>query len=442
MSLALMSLILLGGLILLLAIGVEIAPAMGLVAAFGMIVFVGHPLDYFARAAFEIMNNFTFTAIPLFVFMGAIFSNTGIIGNLFRGAEKIIGNLPGSMASSVIVANAIFGAISGSSLAAVATFGKICFPEMEKSGYDVKLSLGAIAISGTLSVLIPPSVILIVYAGWQDVSVARLFAGGIVPGIILASFFVLTITIRVILNRKLAPAVAPASFGERLKAILDLLPFLFIIFLVLGTIFSGIMTPTESAALGAFLSTESAALGAFLSLVMSIIYRRLTWKALVNSAWTAVGITSMIAFVLFTARLLGQVFQFIGLTEAFAVFMTNLPLSKYAILTVICVMYLVLGCFFDALSMLVLTLPFVAPIINELGFDKIWFGVFYVVLAEIGLVTPPYGLNLFVLNGVVPQYEITTIFMGTLPLLIPTLILVILVVLFPDLVLWLPGIIY
>jgi TRAP-type C4-dicarboxylate transport system permease large subunit len=198
--------------------------------------------------------------------------------------------------------------------------------------------------------------------------------------------------------------------------------------------------------------TESAALGAFLSLVMSIIYRRLTWKALVNSAWTAVGITSMIAFVLFTARLLGQVFQFIGLTEAFAVFiglteafavfMTNLPLSKYAILTVICVMYLVLGCFFDALSMLVLTLPFVAPIINELGFDKIWFGVFYVVLAEIGLVTPPYGLNLFVLNGVVPQYEITTIFMGTLPLLIPTLILVILVVLFPDLVLWLPGIIY
>ena len=234
MSLALMSLILLGGLILLLAIGVEIAPAMGLVAAFGMIVFVGHPLDYFPRAAFEIMNNFTFTAIPLFVFMGAIFSNTGIIGNLFKGAEKIFGNLPGSMASSVIVANAIFGAISGSSLAAVATFGKICFPEMEKSGYDVKLSLGAIAISGTLSVLIPPSVILIVYAGWQDVSVARLFAGGIVPGIILASLFVLTITIRVILNRKLAPPVASASFGERLTAIIDLLPFLFIIFLVLG----------------------------------------------------------------------------------------------------------------------------------------------------------------------------------------------------------------
>jgi tripartite ATP-independent transporter DctM subunit len=399
MSLALMSLILLGGLILLLAFGVEIAPAMGIVAGLGLIFFVGQPLDYFARAAFEIMNNFTFTAIPLFVFMGAIFSNTGIIGSLFRGAEKISGNLPGSMASSVIVANAIFGAISGSSLAAVATFGKICFPEMKKVGYDVKLSLGAIAISGTLSVLIPPSVILIVYAGWQDVSVARLFAGGMVPGIILAALLVLTVTIMVMRNRQLAPPVPKSTMREKARALLDLLPYLGIIFLVLGTIFGGIMTPTESAALGATLS-----------LVMAIIYRRLTFRALKASMVTAVTITSMIAFVLFTARMLGQVFQFIGLTEAFSEFMFNLPLGKHALLAVICVMYLVLGCFFDALSMLVLTLPFVAPIINDLGFDRIWFGVLYVVLAEIGLVTPPYGLNLFVLNGVVPGYEITTLF--------------------------------
>ena len=431
MSLLLMSLILLGGLILLLAIGVEIAPAMGIVAALGLIVFVGQPLDYFPEAAFEIMNNFTFTAIPLFVFMGAIFSNTGIINSLFKGAEKIFGNLPGSMASSVIVANAIFGAISGSSLAAVATFGKICFPEMKKAGYDVKLSLGAIAISGTLSVLIPPSVILIAYAGWQDVSAARLFAGSMIPGIILATLLVVTITLRVIKNRSLAPEAVPATFGEKVQAVVDLLPFLGIIFLVLGTIFGGIMTPTESAALGAFLS-----------LIMALIYRKLSWHALINSAWQAVTTTSMIAFVLFTARMLGQVFQYIGLTEEFAGFMTNLPFNKYTILAIICLMYIVLGCFFDALSMLVLTLPFVAPIINDLGFDKIWFGVLYVVLAEIGLVTPPYGLNLFVLNGVVPQYEITTIFMGTLPLLIPTMILVILVALIPDLVLWLPSLLY
>jgi tripartite ATP-independent transporter DctM subunit len=212
---------------------------------------------------------------------------------------------------------------------------------------------------------------------------------------------------------------------------LDLLPFLGVIVLVLGTIFGGIMTPTESASLGAFLS-----------LVLAFLYRRMTFRALKESMWTAVTITSMIAFVLFTARMLGQVFQYIGLTEAFSDFMMTLPLSKYSLFAVICVMYLFLGCFFDALSMLVLTLPFVAPIIKNLGFDVIWFGVTYVVLAEIGLVTPPYGLNLFVLKGVVPKYEITTIFLGTLPFLIPTLILVVLLVMFPELVLWFPRILY
>ena len=377
------------------------------------------------------MNNFTFTAIPLFVFMGAILSNTGIIGSLFKGTELILGRLPGSMASSVIIANSIFGAISGSSLAAVATFGKICFPEMKKMGYDEKLSLGAIAISGTLSVLIPPSVILIVYAGWQDVSVARLFAGGIIPGILMALLLVLTVTVLVIRNPKLAPVSEKTTFAEGLKAFLDILPYIGIIFLVLGSIFGGIMTPTESAALGALIS-----------IIMAIIYRKLTLQAFLSSMWTAVTITSMIAFVLFTARMLGQLFQFIGLTEVFADFMLGLPFGRYGILLIICIMYLLLGCFFDALSMLVLTLPFITPIINDLGFDKIWFGVLYVVLAEIGLVTPPYGLNLFVLNGVVPQYEITTIFRGTLPFLIPTLILVIIVALFPEVVLWLPRVLY
>ena len=197
MSLEFMSLTLLGGLVVLLALGIEIAPAMGIVAGLGLLLFVHQPLDYFARAAFEIMNSFTFTAIPLFVFMGTIYANTGTVKSLFGGAEKIFGSLPGSLASAMIVANAIFGAISGSSLAAAATFGKICFPEMEKAGYDPKMSLGAIAISGTLSVLIPPSLIMIVYGGWQDVSVARLFAGGVIPGIILTLLFIMTVTILV-----------------------------------------------------------------------------------------------------------------------------------------------------------------------------------------------------------------------------------------------------
>ena len=432
MSLELMSFILLGGMVFLLALGLEIAPAMGIVAGLGLVFFVNQPMDYFARAAFEIMNSFTFTAIPLFVFMGTIYATTGIVGGLFRGAEKIFGNIPGSLASAMIVANAIFGAISGSSLAAAATFGRICFPEMEKAGYDPKMSLGAIAISGTLSVLIPPSLIMIVYGGWQDVSVARLFAGGVVPGILLALFFVITVTILVLRNPGLAPKTTRKfTVREKLTAIWDLLPFLVVITLVLGTTFTGIMTPTESASLGAFLS-----------IVLALLFRKMTYKVLKESMLSAVNISAMIAFVLFTARMLGQVFQYIGLTEATSAFMSHLELGKYAILAIICIMYLILGCFFDSLSMLVLTLPFVAPIIKNVGFDFIWFGVLYVVISEIGLVTPPFGLNLFVLKGVVPKYEITYIFAGTVPFLIPTLILLVLMVLFPDLVLWFPNLLY
>ncbi len=433
MTLELQSLILLGGMSFLLALGMEIAPAMGIVAGLGLIFFVNQPMDYFARAAFDIMNSFTFTAIPLFVFMGTIYATTGIVRGLFVGAEKIFGNIPGSLASAMIVANAIFGAISGSSLAAAATFGRICFPEMEKAGYDPKISLGAIAISGTLSVLIPPSLILIVYGGWQDVSVARLFAGGVVPGIILALLFVITVTILVLRNPSLAPKTATRRYSakEKMTALWDIFPFLVVITLVLGTIFSGIMTPTESASLGAFLSC-----------ILAILFRQMTYKALKESMLSAVNVSAMIAFVLFNARMLGQVFQYIGLTDATAAFMLSLDLDKYMMLAIICVLYLILGCFFDSLSMLVLTLPFVAPIIKNIGFDFIWFGVLYVVLAEIGLVTPPFGLNLFVLKGVVSKYEITYIFMGVLPFLIPTGVLIILLCLFPDLVLWFPNFLY
>ena len=194
---------------------------------------------------------------------------------------------------------------------------------MKKMGYDEKLSLGAIAISGTLSVPIPPSVILIVYAGWQDVSVARLFAGGIIPGILMALLLVLTVTVLVIRNPKLAPVSEKTTFAEGLKAFLDILPYIGIIFLVLGSIFGGIMTPTESAALGALIS-----------IIMAIIYRKLTLQAFLSSMWTAVTITSMIAFVLFTARMLGQLFQFIGLTEVFADFMLGLPFGRYGILLI------------------------------------------------------------------------------------------------------------
>ena len=431
MSLELMSLVLLGGLVLLLAIGTEIYVAMGVMAAIGLTFFVGQPLRQFAFTAFDVMNSFILTAMPLFIFMGTMFSSTGVIEKLFGGADKVIGNLPGGVACSVLGACGIFGAMSGSSLAAAATFGKIAYPEMERLGYSPKLALGSIAIGGTLSVLIPPSLILIVYGGWMEVSVARLFAAALIPGVILTTLLIITVMIMVSLNPGLAPKPPKVPFNEKIRALADIVPFIAVIAVVLGVIFAGIMTPTESAAMGAVLSV-----------ILALAYRRMNFSALKESMWSAIKVNAMIAFVIFTARVLAQVFNYIGLTDAFATFMLNLPLGKYSILVIIFLMYIVLGMFFDSMSMMVLTLPFVGPLILSLGFNPIWFGVAFVVLAEMGLVTPPFGLNLFVLHGVVPKYDILTIALGALPFLIPTLAAIAILVFFPQLALWLPGILF
>lgn len=302
---------------------------------------------------------------------------------------------------------------------------------MERLGYNPKLGLGSIAVGGTLSVLIPPSLILIVYGGWQDVSVARLFAAALVPGIMLTLMLALTVIAMVSLNPSLAPKPSKAPLREKLRAVVDVLPFLAVIVLVLGVIFGGIMTPTEAAALGVFLAV-----------VLALAYRSMSFAALKESMWTAVKVNAMIAFVLFTARVLAQVFNYIGLTGAFSTVMLGLPFGKYGMLAIICVMYIIMGCFFDALSMMVLTLPFVGPLLLSLGFNPVWWGVVYVIIAEVGLVTPPFGLNLFVLRGVVPKYDILTIALGTLPLLIPALCLVVILIAFPQIPMWLPSILY
>jgi len=431
MSLEVMSIILIGGLLFLLVLGTEIFVAMALVGSLGLWFFIGQGPQQFAWTAFEFMNSFVLTCMPLFVFMGAIFASTGVTRTLFTGADKILGGLPGGVACSVLGAGAIFGAISGSTVAGAATLGKIAYPEMERLGYDPKLALGSIAIGGTLSVLIPPSIILIVYGFWERVSIAKLFAGGIMPGIVLVSLLMLTVVVQVKLNPSLAPRPPKITWRGRLSAAKDIAPFAAVILLVLGVIFTGIMTPTEAAAMGAFLS-----------IVLALAYRRMSFAALKESMWTAAKITSMIAFVIFTAKVLGILFAQIGLTSTFAAFMGGLPFGKYGIWAILCVMYLFLGMFFDTISMLLLTLPFVSPLIADLGFNPIWFGVTYVVLGEIGIVTPPFGLNLFVLHSIVPKHDIITIALGALPFIFPALLMVVILTAFPDLVLWLPRLIY
>ncbi|HZQ74780.1 MAG TPA: TRAP transporter large permease [Burkholderiales bacterium] len=431
MSPELSTTLLMGGLLVLLAFGLEIGAAMGLTAAFGLVFVVDKPLVQMAWTAWESLNSFTLLAMPLFVFMGAVFSGSGAVHLLFSALDKWLGWLPGGLASVVVAANGVFGAISGSSVAAAATFSMIAYPEMEKRRYDPELSLGAIAVGGTLSVLVPPSLILIVYGSWENVSVARLFAAAMIPGVILMLLLMLSVIVMVKLKPSLAPPSASATWGERIAAIKDMLPWLVVIVIVMGSIFGGLMTPTEASALGAIM-----ALG------IAWYYGRLSYRMVREAALSAVKVTAMIGFIIFAARLLSFVFQDLGATVKLSGLVLELGLSKYWVMLFIVILYLILGMFFDSMAMMLLTLSFVMPVITKLGYDPVWWGVTFVLLAEIGLVTPPFGLNLFTMHAVLPKFSVLYIARASLPFLAVMLLMIWILIFFPEIALWLPRRLY
>jgi tripartite ATP-independent transporter DctM subunit len=430
MSPELLTVLLMGGLLLLLAFGVEIGVAMGITASVGLLL-VEKPLVQMAWTAWESLNSFTLLAMPLFIFMGAVFSGSGAVHLLFAALDKWLGWLPGGLASVVIVANGVFGAISGSSVAAAATFSMIAYPEMEKRRYDPKLSLGSIAVGGTLGVLIPPSLILIVYGSWENVSVARLFAAALIPGALLMLLLLLTVIVMVKLRPALAPASVPASWKERMLAIKNMLPWLAVILIVMGSIFGGLMTPTEASGLGAVLS-----------LGIAWYYGTLSYRMVRDAVLSAVKVTAMIGFIIFAARLLSFVFQDLGATAKLSGAVLGLDLGKHGTMLAIVVLYLILGMFFDSLAMMLLTLSFIMPIILKLGYDPIAWGVIFVLLAEIGLVTPPFGLNLFTIHGVLPRFSVMYIARGSLPFMAVMLLMVWILIVFQEVALWLPRLLY
>ena len=429
MSVELIALILLGSMIILLAAGVEVFAGLAIPAAIGLLLFIGQPLDQFAFTAFVQMNSFVLTSVPLFILMGSILSTTGVVGSLFDAISKWVSVLPGGLVSSVIAVNGLFGAMCGATAAATATFGKIAFPEMERLGYSPQLALGAIAAGGVLSAAIPPSCTLIVYGVWAETSVPQLFSGVIIPGIILTLLFILTVTIQVKLNPSLAPKRIKYTWREKLVSIRDLLPWIATVAAILGVIFTGIMTPTEAAAFGVFIS-----------IVLTVGYRKMSLAALKESMFTTVRITSMIAFIIFTAAVLRQVFQQVGIVVLFTDYILSLPFGKYGILAMIALVYLIGGCFMSDWGLLLITLPFALPIIKELGFSPTWFGVWFVMVGEVGLITPPYGLHLFVLRAIVPKYDVMVVARGALPFIVPMLVVGVLITAFPQLVEWLPSI--
>lgn len=419
---------LVGILAFLLAIGLEVGWSVGIVALIGLMFITHQPVTRLASTSWGVLNSFIMTAVPLFILMGALLRASGIAERLFLGLEKWMGHFPGGLLSVIIAGNALFGAMSGSSMAAVATFGKIAFPVAEKRGYQPSLALGSIAAGGILAPLIPPSILLIIYGAWTGTSIVALFAAALLPGLTLAILFALYFAVRVKLTRGLTPPVASVTWGERVVALREIAPGLVIIVGVLGAIFGGVMTPTEAASLGAFLS-----------LLLCLAYRRLNMKALRESLLETVRVTSMAMFIMAMATSLTYMLNIIGISQLVTEYVVALPLGKIGILILFYLMYLIMGCFFDTWSMLFLTFPFVMPVIHALGINPVWWGVVYVLAGEQAVITPPFGLHLFILHSLFPQYSIDTIVRGSLPFLIPLYVNIALLMAFPQLALWLPS---
>ena len=416
------------GLLFLLLIGLEIAWSVGVIALIGLIFLVDQPIDQVAYTMWDSLNSFALTAMPLFILMGSILGNTGVNEKLFSAIDKWVGHVPGGLVISVISGNAVFAAMSGSAMAATATFGKIAYPAMEKRGYSPSFALGSIASGSVLAPLIPPSILLILYGAWQGLSIVDLLAAGLIPGLMLTGLLMLTAVVMVKIKPGLAPPPAKYTWADRGKAIVEILPFAVVILGVLGAIFGGYMTPTEAGGLGALLS-----------ILLTLYYRQLTFKILKQSLLDTVRVTSFSLLIMAMATLIAHVYNSAGIIPMLKDYVLGLGLGKYTILVGFFLMYLIMGMFFDSWSMLFLTFPFVMPIITGVGINPIWWGVIYVMAAEQSTITPPFGLVLFVMKSVVPQHSIGTVVKGALPYLIPIYINIILLILFPQLVLWLPS---
>jgi C4-dicarboxylate transporter DctM subunit len=374
-------------------------------------------------------NSFTLTAIPLFVFMGEMVLHGGIGQRFYRGMELLFSRVCGRLLQANIVSCAIFAAVTGVSVATAATVGTVAVPELTKQGYDRKMIFGSLAGGGTLGILIPPSVPFIIYGVMAQESITDLFAAGIIPGIVLSLLFMIYIAFRVFMKPHLAPKCQETSlpFREKGWILLHTLPVFGLIFVVLGGIYFGIMTPTEAAAVGAFVA-----------IVMSACYGKLGFSNLRLVLSQTVKTTSMILLIMVGA----SIFSFALVNSGINRELTNWVISKGQVqgifFILICIIYLIMGCFFDPISIVVLTMPVLYPIVLKFGFNPIWYGVILVIMIEVGLITPPVGFNLFVIHGISGGRPMNEIIEGSVPYVGMILLMIVILYCFPQIALWLP----
>lgn len=436
MSIELITILLFGSMIFFIALGVPIAFAIGGVAViFGLALWGPISTQLVVIKASTQMRTIILIAIPLFIFMATILEGSGIADELYTMMHRWLGSLGGGLAIGTVLICTIFAAMSGISGAATVTMAIVALPNMLKRGYDKNLAMGCIMAGGALGQLIPPSIIMIVYALFAEQSIGRLFAGGVLPGLLLCALFVIYIGIRCAINPSLGPVLPPEERANwRLKFIslrAIILPLLLVVG-VLGSIFMGMATPTEASAVGAF--------GA---IICAIIHRRFSWSMTFNAAKRTLGTTVMILWIIFASSIFVAVYQALGAAELIQNMLMKMPVNKWVIMLMIQLTFFILGSFLDPIGIVMMTTPVFLPVIISLGFDPLWYGVVFVVNMEMAFLTPPYGVNLFYMKGVAPKgITMLDIYRSIGPFVLLQAFGLGIIIIFPQIVLFLPSLLF
>ncbi|MCD6297992.1 MAG: TRAP transporter large permease subunit, partial [Deltaproteobacteria bacterium] len=425
------TIIVFGLLVLLLCFGVPISFALCGIATAG-IFFIRGPngLYLMFNTAYGESTNFLLLAIPLFVFMANMLKFSGMGEQLYEVVYRWMGRVPGGLAIGTVVICALFAAMAGISSVATISMGLIALPSMMKRNYQKNLAIGSIAAGGALGVLIPPSIIMILYGAVAEVSIGKLFIAGIIPGVLLCLIFVVYIIFRTVINRDLAPAVQESySFKQKVLVLRGVLLPILLVFLVLGVIYGGVCTPTEASAVGAF--------GA---IICALIYRTLTWSNLKTALWDTMKLNDMVFWIIIGALSFSHFLAYAEIQDLIHETIIGLKVSPWLILISMQLVFFVLGMFLDPAGIIMLTTPIFVPIVTRLGFDPLWFGILFVINMEMAYITPPFGFNLFIMKGVVsPNISMTDIYRSIGPFVVLQAICLILVMVFPEIALWLPG---
>ena len=414
----------------LLALGIPVGVAMLVVGTvgFALITDFGPAAYMTARTAYSTVTSYSLSVIPLFLLMGNLINRAEVSRDLYDSAHSFVGHWKGGLSMSTILACGGFAAVSGSSMATTASMARVAFPAMKRYGYGEVLAAGSIAAGGTLGILIPPSVVLILYGVLTETDIGMLFAAGFLPGLLGVVLYMITCGVIARARPDWAPTTAAQPWSDRLRSLKRVWAVLLLFGIVMGGIYGGIFTPTEAAGVGAF--------GAFL---IALIRRCLTWRVLRDVLVDTAITTAMMLFVIVGALVFMNYINVAGLPRMISGFLAGIDASPMVIVLIICAIYLVLGCVLESMSIILLTIPIFFPVITSLGLDPVWFGIIIVMVVEVGLITPPIGLNAFMLRSVLRTVPLTTIFTGIALFLGADIIRILLVVVFPDIALFLPS---